>query len=258
VAPVKAKLLSNIKTILAEGDFDPNPSILCAWCGFNEICDDAEAYPSGFGRRKSCEEEDEPDDPAVCPRCGGELEEREGRHGSFIGCSEYPECRYTRDDWSITGPPTTPRGTSAQSRVAAPPPNQIALPILTPNPAKSVTPPEFKTMSSSPSASDTGREDSSHIKIQEEIKANKQRRTDAFGLVLAALLFVAGSVMLFAQGKPMAGLGILALGAVIITVVMGVLRFHAWMQSSDSPATVIIAVIVIVVILASAMIAHFL
>ena len=36
-------------------------------------------------------------DPRICPACGGgRLGLRLGRHGSFIGCSNYPECRYTR------------------------------------------------------------------------------------------------------------------------------------------------------------------
>ncbi len=36
-------------------------------------------------------------DPRVCPSCGaGKLSLKLGRYGSFIGCSNYPECRYTR------------------------------------------------------------------------------------------------------------------------------------------------------------------
>lgn len=37
------------------------------------------------------------DDPMRCPDCGGRLQERRGRFGKFIGCSNYPKCRYTRD-----------------------------------------------------------------------------------------------------------------------------------------------------------------
>ena len=32
----------------------------------------------------------------ICPRCGGELVERSGKYGKFIGCSNYPKCRYTK------------------------------------------------------------------------------------------------------------------------------------------------------------------
>ena len=36
-------------------------------------------------------------DPRLCPACNsGRLGLRLGRHGAFIGCSNYPECRYTR------------------------------------------------------------------------------------------------------------------------------------------------------------------
>ncbi|MCH5307982.1 MAG: NERD domain-containing protein [Prevotella sp.] len=31
----------------------------------------------------------------ICPKCGGPLIEREGRYGSFYGCSNYPKCKYT-------------------------------------------------------------------------------------------------------------------------------------------------------------------
>jgi DNA topoisomerase-1 len=36
-------------------------------------------------------------DPRLCPSCGlGRLSLKLGRFGAFIGCSNYPECRYTR------------------------------------------------------------------------------------------------------------------------------------------------------------------
>lgn len=36
-------------------------------------------------------------DPRLCPSCGkGRLALKVGRHGPFIACSNYPECRYTR------------------------------------------------------------------------------------------------------------------------------------------------------------------
>jgi hypothetical protein len=30
----------------------------------------------------------------ICPRCEGELVERKGKYGSFLGCSNYPKCRF--------------------------------------------------------------------------------------------------------------------------------------------------------------------
>ena len=31
-----------------------------------------------------------------CPQCGAELVIRSGKHGAFLGCSQYPECDYIR------------------------------------------------------------------------------------------------------------------------------------------------------------------
>lgn len=32
----------------------------------------------------------------ICPECGrGEIEYRMGRHGRFLGCSQYPRCKYS-------------------------------------------------------------------------------------------------------------------------------------------------------------------
>lgn len=30
----------------------------------------------------------------ICPKCGGDLVEREGKYGKFIGCSNFPKCRF--------------------------------------------------------------------------------------------------------------------------------------------------------------------
>jgi len=36
-------------------------------------------------------------DPRQCPSCGaGKLNLKAGKFGAFVGCSNYPECRYTR------------------------------------------------------------------------------------------------------------------------------------------------------------------
>jgi len=37
------------------------------------------------------------DDKKTCPECGEEMVLREGEHGKFWGCSEYPECDHTED-----------------------------------------------------------------------------------------------------------------------------------------------------------------
>lgn len=35
-------------------------------------------------------------DPTICPECGGKLRERSGPYGRFMGCGNYPACRYNR------------------------------------------------------------------------------------------------------------------------------------------------------------------
>lgn len=39
----------------------------------------------------------------VCPRCGGGLIPRKGRYGKFLGCSNYPRCRFTSKIRGIFG-----------------------------------------------------------------------------------------------------------------------------------------------------------
>ncbi len=31
----------------------------------------------------------------MCPYCGGELVKRQGKRGEFLGCKNFPKCRYT-------------------------------------------------------------------------------------------------------------------------------------------------------------------
>ena len=36
-------------------------------------------------------------DPRICPECGkGKLSIKLGKFGAFLGCSNYPECKYTK------------------------------------------------------------------------------------------------------------------------------------------------------------------
>ena len=32
-----------------------------------------------------------------CPKCGNNILKKKGKYGYFIGCSNYPECNYTRN-----------------------------------------------------------------------------------------------------------------------------------------------------------------
>jgi uncharacterized protein YjbI with pentapeptide repeats/RecB family exonuclease len=92
---IRENLLKDIRWVMKEQQFGPNPSILCGWCGYNPICDDALSFKTG----KSSWNNGENDTGDECPRCKADLAERNGRYGSFIGCTDYPDCRYTRDEW---------------------------------------------------------------------------------------------------------------------------------------------------------------
>lgn len=35
-------------------------------------------------------------DNMICPKCGGNLVVRNGKYGSFVGCSNYPKCQFTK------------------------------------------------------------------------------------------------------------------------------------------------------------------
>lgn len=46
-------------------------------------------------RNKITEDNDKVDN-MICPRCGGNLVVRNGKYGTFIGCSNYPKCKFTK------------------------------------------------------------------------------------------------------------------------------------------------------------------
>lgn len=39
----------------------------------------------------------------ICPNCGGRLLQRTGKRGNFLGCSQYPHCRFTVSVDKATG-----------------------------------------------------------------------------------------------------------------------------------------------------------
>lgn len=65
-------------------EFFPKPSVLCEWCGYSTICPQR---ASGSRTRAT----------PRCPLCGASLAWRKGRGGSFLGCSRFPFCRYSRN-----------------------------------------------------------------------------------------------------------------------------------------------------------------
>lgn len=45
----------------------------------------------------STNESEKQPDPTVCPRCGGKLIKRKGKFGEFLGCENFPKCRFTQN-----------------------------------------------------------------------------------------------------------------------------------------------------------------
>jgi DNA topoisomerase-1 len=54
----------------------------------------------------------------LCPTCGSPLLMRFGRYGTFIGCSNYPDCKYTRD-LAAPAPAAKPANGNGQSEETA-------------------------------------------------------------------------------------------------------------------------------------------
>ena len=79
--------LENELDDIADGERDWIPVLDEFWQGFNRQIADK----SGV-ERPGTEVLDE-----ACPKCGKPLSKRLGKRGSFIGCTGYPECDYTRN-----------------------------------------------------------------------------------------------------------------------------------------------------------------
>ena len=71
---------------ISEGKRDWIPVLGEFWKGFNRLLADKKDV-----ERPGTEVLDE-----ACPKCGRPLSKRLGKRGSFIGCTGYPECDYTR------------------------------------------------------------------------------------------------------------------------------------------------------------------
>ena len=48
-------------------------------------------------KRKKAKEKAEKNDALICPRCNGKLVLRHGKYGEFYGCSNFPQCKYTKN-----------------------------------------------------------------------------------------------------------------------------------------------------------------
>lgn len=63
-----------------------------------EIIDNNKSYQTDFAHtrevKKVKRENEEKIKQKICPKCGGNLVEREGKYGKFMGCSNFPKCRF--------------------------------------------------------------------------------------------------------------------------------------------------------------------
>jgi DNA topoisomerase-1 len=90
---------------ISNGDADWQKVLREFWVAFNGAIEDTkelrvrdvlDALDKDLAEHFFHEGEDGKD-PRVCPTCGeGRLSLKLGKFGAFIGCSNYPECRYTR------------------------------------------------------------------------------------------------------------------------------------------------------------------
>lgn len=49
--------------------------------------------------KNTMKENEEKVQKGICPKCGGKLVERNGKYGPFLGCSNYPNCKYIEKKW---------------------------------------------------------------------------------------------------------------------------------------------------------------
>jgi DNA topoisomerase-1 len=71
---------------ISEGKRDWIPVLEEFWKGFNKL----------LGEKKDVDRPGTEILEEACPKCGKPLSKRLGKRGSFIGCTGYPECDYTR------------------------------------------------------------------------------------------------------------------------------------------------------------------
>ena len=64
--------------------------------GFEELLDKAMDGAKGFKIKDKVLDE-------KCPECGKNLVEKNGRNGKFIGCSGFPDCKFTKSIVKSTG-----------------------------------------------------------------------------------------------------------------------------------------------------------
>jgi len=107
VKKIETQLYQEIQQILTTSEFTTSPSILCQWCGFNLICTNPHKSVSIQNDQNQAAVPQPVEAEGCCPDCGSELRERAGKFGSFLGCSNYPQCKYTFNINPVTKAPAS-------------------------------------------------------------------------------------------------------------------------------------------------------
>lgn len=84
-----AKLEDDLDAV-SRGEMKWLPLMKKFWQPFKALCDDKEVSVQRSDVTQEAMDE-------KCPECGKQLSIRLGRNGRFIGCTDYPECSYTRN-----------------------------------------------------------------------------------------------------------------------------------------------------------------
>jgi DNA topoisomerase-1 len=117
--PFKENLLKKTKELTKDDISTEKTDIVCEKCGENMIIRTGRygrfLACSGYPKCKNTKQIPKPIDPNAppsaensvpaekCPDCGHDLAEKRGRFGAFIGCSNYPACKYIKKQDQSTG-----------------------------------------------------------------------------------------------------------------------------------------------------------
>ena len=86
------KAIKNYRDIIDDFDID---TIYDKIISLN-ITDKSERKKHVKNIRTKISEDNTKVDNMICPKCGGNLVRRNGKYGEFIGCSNYPKCKFIK------------------------------------------------------------------------------------------------------------------------------------------------------------------
>lgn len=85
---ISMELRRGVDEILSAVSFPATPSSLCDWCGHLPHCPEGKTFLDAMEYAVQNN---------LCPRCGAPLRQRNGKFGPFLSCSNFPNCRYSRN-----------------------------------------------------------------------------------------------------------------------------------------------------------------